>query len=108
VKVPSLHDPFRLQEIQMQQQIAKNQSAAAGLLQANSAAQTEPDQAAGGAQAGPVVDREEVIRLTAYSFYEARGRVDGHELEDWLKAEAQVAQAGHDAALAEGGAPATH
>jgi hypothetical protein len=93
----------------MNQQIAKKQSAAAGpQFQASSAALTEPDQAAGGAQAGPVVDCEEVIRLTAYAFYEARGRVDGHELEDWLKAEAQVAQAGHDAAPAEGAAPATH
>lgn len=93
----------------MQQQIAKNQNASAGpQLQGSNAAQTEPDQAAGGAQAGPVVDREEAIRLTAYAFYEARGRVDGHELEDWLKAEAQVAQAAHDAAPAEGAALATH
>jgi hypothetical protein len=92
----------------MQQQIANNQSAAAGPLQASNAAQTDPDQAAGSAQAGAVVDPEEIIRLTAYAFYEARGRVDGHELEDWLKAEAQVAQAAHDAAQAEGVAPATH
>jgi hypothetical protein len=91
-----------------QQQIAKNQSAAAGSLQASSAALTEADQAARGAQACPVADREEVIRLAAYAFYEARGRVDGHELEDWLKAEAQVAQAGHNAAPAEGAALATH
>jgi hypothetical protein len=35
--------------------------------------------------------REEVVRRTAFGFYEARGRVDGHELEDWLKAEAEVA-----------------
>jgi hypothetical protein len=34
--------------------------------------------------------RDEIIRQTAYSFNEARGRIDGHELEDWLKAEAQV------------------
>lgn len=35
--------------------------------------------------------REQIVRQTAYSYYEARGRVDGHELEDWLKAEAQIA-----------------
>ena len=33
--------------------------------------------------------REEIARL-AYHFYEARGRRDGHELEDWLAAEQQL------------------
>ena len=89
--------------------IAEKQSAAAGpQLQGGSATQTEADQTAGGANAGPVVDREELIRLTAYALYEARGHVDGHELEDWLKAEAQVAPAGPDAAPAEGAASASH
>jgi hypothetical protein len=32
------------------------------------------------------------ISLVAYSLYEARGCVDGHALEDWLEAEAQVGQ----------------
>jgi hypothetical protein len=27
------------------------------------------------------------IRLRAYELYEARGREDGHELDDWLRAE---------------------
>jgi DUF2934 family protein len=27
------------------------------------------------------------IRLRAYRLYEARGREDGHELEDWFRAE---------------------
>jgi hypothetical protein len=31
-----------------------------------------------------------MIRQTAYGFYLARGGVDGHELEDWLQAEAVV------------------
>jgi Protein of unknown function (DUF2934) len=39
------------------------------------------------------VGRDEMIRQTAYSYYEARGSIDGHDLEDWLKAEAQVSQA---------------
>lgn len=34
--------------------------------------------------------RAELIRQTAYSYYEARGRSGGHELDDWLKAEAEV------------------
>ena len=31
---------------------------------------------------------EEQIRLRAYELYEARGREDGHDLDDWLQAEA--------------------
>jgi hypothetical protein len=34
--------------------------------------------------------RAERIREAAYQFYEARGRLDGHDLEDWLAAEAAV------------------
>jgi Protein of unknown function (DUF2934) len=36
--------------------------------------------------------RDTLIRTTAYSYYEARGCVDGHDLEDWLKAEAEFEQ----------------
>ena len=32
---------------------------------------------------------EERIRLRAYEFYEARGREDGRDLDDWLQAEAE-------------------
>jgi hypothetical protein len=31
---------------------------------------------------------EEQIRLRAYQLYDARGREDGHDLDDWLQAEA--------------------
>ena len=34
--------------------------------------------------------RETLIRIAAYSFYERRGYVSGHELEDWLQAEMEV------------------
>jgi hypothetical protein len=34
--------------------------------------------------------RDQAIRETAYAFYEARGRVDGHALDDWLEAVAAV------------------
>lgn len=37
--------------------------------------------------------RDSFIRETAYSFYEARGRVDGYDLDDWLRAEAQAIEA---------------
>ncbi|HLI62466.1 MAG TPA: DUF2934 domain-containing protein [Terriglobales bacterium] len=33
---------------------------------------------------------EELIRKRAYEFYEQRGCEHGHDLEDWLKAEAEV------------------
>jgi hypothetical protein len=33
---------------------------------------------------------EEQIRLRAYELYEARARGDGHDLEDWLEAEAEI------------------
>lgn len=36
--------------------------------------------------------REDLIRQTAYYFYEARGREPGHDMEDWLLAESVVAQ----------------
>jgi hypothetical protein len=33
---------------------------------------------------------EQEIRLRAQELYEARGREDGHELEDWLRAEEEI------------------
>lgn len=38
----------------------------------------------------PAEERQGQIRLRAYELYEARGREDGHEIEDWLQAEADV------------------
>ncbi len=37
-----------------------------------------------------VSDAEQKIRLRAYQLYEERGRIDGHALDDWLQAEAEV------------------
>ena len=53
----------------------------------------EESKATPAAKATPSADREEAIRRMAYTLYEARGRIGGHELEDWLRAEALVAQA---------------
>jgi len=33
---------------------------------------------------------EEEIRRRAYALYEQRGREDGHDLDDWLHAEAEL------------------
>jgi len=35
---------------------------------------------------------EHEIRLRAQELYEARGREDGHALDDWLRAEAEIMQ----------------
>jgi hypothetical protein len=35
---------------------------------------------------------EEDIRHRAYELFEARGREDGHELDDWLRAEEEITQ----------------
>ena len=39
----------------------------------------------------PTVSDLEISRL-AYEIYEARGRTDGSQLDDWLKAEQQLSQ----------------
>ena len=41
---------------------------------------------------------EEEIRNRAYELFEARGREEGHELEDWLRAEADILGCKSDAA----------
>ena len=33
---------------------------------------------------------EEQIRRRAHELYEERGREDGHDMEDWLRAEAEI------------------
>jgi hypothetical protein len=35
---------------------------------------------------------EEEIRCRAHELYEQRGRADGHDLEDWLRAEEEIAK----------------
>jgi hypothetical protein len=39
---------------------------------------------------GSVELTEELVRERAYQFYEERGREDGHDLDDWLRAEAEM------------------
>ena len=33
---------------------------------------------------------EDYVRQRAYQLYEQRGRLDGHDLDDWLQAEAEI------------------
>ena len=33
---------------------------------------------------------EDLIRKAAYAIYEQRGREDGHDMDDWLLAEARI------------------
>jgi hypothetical protein len=43
---------------------------------------------------------EEQIRRRAYELYEARGREDGHEFDDWLQAEEETLAGTETAAAA--------
>jgi hypothetical protein len=48
----------------------------------------------------PHPNLEEEIRRRAYELYEERGREDGHDLDDWLRAEAEVKGTAAKAAFA--------
>ena len=43
---------------------------------------------------------ENQIRQRAYELYEAHGREDGHDLDDWLRAEAEITGTNIEAAAA--------
>jgi hypothetical protein len=38
----------------------------------------------------PTPNVEDQVRRRAYELYEQRGREDGHDVEDWLRAEEEV------------------
>ena len=40
---------------------------------------------------GSLDSTEELIRVRAYELYEERGCEDGHDLDDWLQAETEIA-----------------
>lgn len=55
----------------------------------------EPARAAGPAsRRAPDLAGEAVIRLHAYRLWEQRGRHDGHAIDDWLQAEAELVHLG--------------
>lgn len=43
-------------------------------------------------------NREQAIRRRAYALYEERGCEDGHDVDDWLRAEAEVTPTNQKAA----------
>lgn len=51
---------------------------------------SSPTGPAADAMPEPSTDRADQITAVAYQLYEARGRADGHDLDDWLQAEQQV------------------
>ncbi len=51
-------------------------------------------------QSGSTLDFEQQIRNRAYQLYEQRGREEGHDVEDWLRAEAEIRQENTRAAAA--------
>ena len=68
----------------------------------------EPSAAIGLTHVAAPEERAQVIRQTAYAYYEARGHTDGHALEDWLRAEAQFPLAPPDSNLAPRPSPKKH
>lgn len=57
---------------------------------AKAAPSSAQQEAVAAVQVAPDDPRQQAIRQAAYARFEARGCVYGHELEDWLKAEAVV------------------
>jgi hypothetical protein len=37
-----------------------------------------------------IANLHEQVRVRAYELYEQRGREDGHDIEDWIQAEAEI------------------
>jgi hypothetical protein len=52
--------------------------------------QSVPAPAVAESQISEVPAAEEQIRELAFKLYEQRGRQDGHDVEDWLEAEAII------------------
>jgi hypothetical protein len=50
--------------------------------------------------AEPSKNTAEQVRRRAYELYEARGGEDGHALDDWLRAEAEITDKAAKAATA--------
>jgi Protein of unknown function (DUF2934) len=52
--------------------------------------------------------KDEFVRQAAYYYYEARGRIGGNELDDWLRAEAEFERMRAEGEAAAPGGNATH
>ena len=85
------HEKLAAEEQQIAEDLKKHQAAQHGhspILTAKTLA-IEPSQ-----------NLEEEIRRRAHELYEERGREDGHDMEDWLRAEAEITGTGVKAAAA--------
>ena len=51
---------------------------------------TKKKEIAEASDAGSWEVTEDTIRTRAYELFEQRGKEDGHELDDWIEAEAEV------------------
>lgn len=85
----------------MGRQLATTQSAADTPKAMNMPMAPDSSESATAGPSATSFDREQAVREAAYTCFEARGCEPGHELDDWLKAEALVQQAnGADAPTA--------
>lgn len=72
----------------MRGQIVKNSREAAEVKAQNAT----PTPVTSENQAEPTPEMLEQIRARAHELFEQRGREQGHDLDDWLQAEAEVTQ----------------
>lgn len=81
----------------MKRHVAESPSAARRTKQPDAPSNRPADGPAAASPGSAVFDQEQAIREAAYACFEARGCEPGHELDDWLKAEAMVLQANGEA-----------
>lgn len=84
----------------MAQQLATIETAARAAKAMDTAAAPDSSEDLQAARMPAPADREQAVRVAAYSCFEARGCEPGHDLDDWLRAEAQVQQANCESAPA--------
>lgn len=85
----------------MKRHATENPSAARSAKHPGAAESHKTDESAAAGPSAATFDREQAIREAAYACFEARGCEPGHELDDWLKAEAMVQQANGEAESAQ-------
>jgi len=70
-----------------------NTGAKSGLVrQEEPTAQTATKSSSSVRQEKPTPSLEDEIRRRAYALYEQRGRKDGHDVVDWIRAEEEITQ----------------
>jgi Protein of unknown function (DUF2934) len=95
-------------DIEMAHRLATTETAARAAMPLATAAAPDSSKDSSAAQMPAPADREQAIREAAYALFEARGCEPGHELDDWLKAEAQVQQLNREAGASGQAVPVAH